>query len=71
MEISVTWYFFQLTSVKVFTQFFFIFFILTIFIELSTVNKKNVFIKFFEPSERKKYVFVACKARQVSCYYNA
>jgi len=34
----------------------------TFFIELSSGNKKNIIIKLFEPSERRKYVFCGLKS---------
>ena len=33
-----------------------------LFIELSSGNKKNIIIKLFEPSERRKYVFCGLKS---------
>ena len=36
--------------------------IVRFFIDLSSVNKKNVLIKIFEPTERRKYVFCGLKS---------
>ena len=36
-----------------------------LFIELSSGNKKNIIIKFFEPSERRKYVFCGLKSADI------
>ena len=38
---------------------------LTFFIEFSSGNKKNIIIKLFEPSERKKYVFCGLKSADI------
>ena len=37
----------------------------TFFIELSSGNKKNIIIKLFEPSERRKYVFCGLKSADI------
>ena len=37
----------------------------TFFIELSSGNKKNIIIKLFEPSERRKYVFCGLKIADI------